>query len=53
MAKRRHGGLGRGLDALIPQARPQQPEKEERRNTDSGNTASGDKSLEEIGRAHV
>ena len=49
MAKRRHGGLGRGLDALIPQARPQQPEKEERRNTDSGNNVSGDKSLEEAG----
>ena len=29
MAKKRHGGLGRGLDALIPQARPQEPTREE------------------------
>ena len=26
MAKKRHGGLGRGLDALIPQARRVEPE---------------------------
>lgn len=29
MAKKRHGGLGRGLDALIPQERLQEPIKEE------------------------
>jgi len=50
MAKKRHGGLGRGLDALIPQARPQQPEKEERRNTDPGNTTSGEKFSEDAGK---
>jgi ParB family chromosome partitioning protein len=29
LAKKRHGGLGRGLDALIPQERLQEPIKEE------------------------
>ncbi len=29
MAKKRHGGLGRGLDALIPQARPRQVPQQE------------------------
>ena len=29
MARRRHGGLGRGLDALIPQARPRQVPQQE------------------------
>lgn len=31
MAKRRHGGLGRGLDALIPQKPWKEPEKEEKK----------------------
>ena len=31
MAKRRHGGLGRGLDALIPQKPWAEPEKEEKK----------------------
>ena len=29
MARKRHGGLGRGLDALIPQARPRQVPQQE------------------------
>lgn len=37
MAKKRHGGLGRGLDALIPQARRVEPENNASGNT--GNTA--------------
>lgn len=37
MAKKRHGGLGRGLDALIPQTRRVEPENNASGNT--GNTA--------------
>ena len=38
MARRRHGGLGRGLDALIPQARPGQAPQQE--NTEQKGQAS-------------
>lgn len=38
MARRRHGGLGRGLDALIPQARPGQVPQQE--NTEQKGQAS-------------
>ena len=40
MAKRRHGGLGRGLDALIPQKPWKEPEKEEKK-TDGIEEAKG------------
>jgi len=40
LAKRRHGGLGRGLDALIPQKPWKEPEKEEKK-TDGIEEAKG------------
>ena len=40
MGKRRHGGLGRGLDALIPQKPWKEPEKEEKK-TDGIEEAKG------------
>ena len=39
MAKRRHGGLGRGLDALIPLARAEKPSQESAENTDNKENA--------------
>ena len=45
MARRRHGGLGRGLDALIPQARPGQAPQQE--NTEQkGQTSASDQEPE-------
>ena len=45
MARKRHGGLGRGLDALIPQARQQ--EKEE--HSEAGNNVETTESAQDTG----
>lgn len=48
MAKRRHGGLGRGLDALIPQKPWKEPEKEEKK-TDGIEEAKGSRPEKDSG----
>ena len=52
MAKRRHGGLGRGLDALIPQKPWKEPEKEEKK-TDGIEEAKGSGPEKDIGADRV
>ncbi len=47
MAKRRHGGLGRGLDALIPQKPWEEPKKEETNKDDLKEAESGKGSASE------
>ena len=47
MAKRRHGGLGRGLDALIPQARREEDDHKDKK-VDPDNNSVPDSGLTEV-----
>lgn len=46
MARKRHGGLGRGLDALIPQARPKERIEREQRAAESSEPVSTERTIE-------